>query len=104
MDQSSLDQFGTDARDDDTDERNRGYTRYQIAVREAPDGAEPFADDSCPWCLGSADDFVTKTNDDVTGTLPRDPQVSCGHCSAVIPTDMDWYQRGEKKAFTRHNV
>lgn len=104
-DQSSLSDFGGGVEqqpDGETPGGNggkNGVRRLTIALREAPDNAEPFADDSCPWCLGSADDFVTKTNDDVPGELPQSPQVSCGHCSAVIPVHMDWYQRGEKICF-----
>ena len=116
MTQSSLGDFGADVPEADVDgetpggsaeedgTQNRGYSRRQIALKRAPEGAEPYADDSCPWCLGSADDFIVKTNDDVNGELPRSPQTSCGHCGAVIPTHMDWYQRGEKIAFERHDL
>lgn len=44
----------------------------------APD-AEPFIEESCPWCC-----------------CPRISDGSCDHCEAEIPEDADWYQRGEK--------
>lgn len=44
-----------------------------------------LSDLSCPWCLCDGQHF----EDD-------GEQVGCPDCSAVIPTEADWYQRGEK--------
>lgn len=43
-------------------------------------------DGCCPWCLAASETFKHHA----------DGRVGCGNCEAVIPTDADWYQRGEK--------
>lgn len=93
-DQASLNQFGVDVPEaDEVDETpggsadEDGVRRMVLALDMAPDNAEPYADDSCPWCLAPASDF------DESG------KTSCGNCDAVIPTHMNWYQRGEKVCF-----
>lgn len=40
---------------------------------------------SCPWCLCPSWLFHT-----------RNERVSCSHCEAQIPTEMDWYRSGDK--------
>lgn len=40
----------------------------------------------CPWCLAAAETFVHH----------EDGRVGCGHCDAVIPVGVKWYERGEK--------
>lgn len=99
--QASLGDFGSTVQEADDDSetlggnadesgtRQRSYSRFELAMQLAPDNAEPFADDSCPWCLAPADDFSQA----VDGT------VSCGNCEAVIPVDADWYQSGQKSCF-----
>jgi len=106
MTQSNLGDFGggvedTDESEETTTKRTEEGTkmsRFQRALADAPEGAEPFDDLSCPWCFGSKSDFVIKTDDDVIGRLPTDKQrqVSCGHCNAVIPVDAEWYLNGKK--------
>jgi hypothetical protein len=77
---------------------DRGIRRTAIALREAPDNAEPNNPLSCPWCLASPDGFKVTTNDDVIGKYPKPDErlVSCGNCNACIPTEADWYLRGRK--------
>lgn len=92
-DQASLGDFGADvpADEDETpggnadEDGTQSYSKLQLAMKDAPDNAEPFADDSCPWCLAPSDDF------DESGDT-----VSCTNCDARIPVGADWYQRGEK--------
>jgi len=94
MTQSSLGDFvaSTDdtadtpgGKDDEDGTQQRGHSRLQVAMRLAPDDAEPFADDSCPWCLAPADRFDRS-----------DGSVECMNCTSRIPIDATWYQRGEK--------
>ena len=42
-------------------------------------------DGCCPWCLAAAETFEHH------GDGAR-----CGYCDARIPTDADWFERGEK--------
>lgn len=99
MTQSNLGDWGVDTPEPEEDEEETqvtessegGRSRFEKAMDEAPDNAEPFDDLSCPWCLGPKDDFKTE---EVAG----ERQVSCTNCSAVIPTTADWYLRGEKIA------
>lgn len=44
------------------------------------DGAP--GDPVCPWCLAPAETFVD------AGLTGR----ACGRCSAVLPTDADWFR------------
>lgn len=94
--QQSLAEFGAvEADSDDETPRgnaDQGLTRFAIAMNEAPDNAEPFADDSCPWCLASADDFRDAESPDIDKPV-------CNNCETVIPVDTDWYQNGEKVCF-----
>lgn len=79
MTQQSLDDFGAESDDDPGLRINR------------PD-PETLSDDatlddtSCPWCLAPASHFRHL----------GDGRVGCGNCHAVIPTDADWYNEGEK--------
>lgn len=43
-------------------------------------------DGCCPWCLASPETFEQHDNG----------SVGCGHCEAIIPIGVDWYERGEK--------
>lgn len=85
--------------DDDSLEESETLRKAKIAIREMPENGEPNADDSCPWCLGSSDDFKVKYIRDVGSPDGLKRQVSCGHCDAVIPTDVEWYQNGVKMCF-----
>lgn len=79
----------TDSDPESTERSESGDQWYKTALKRAPDNAEPFADDSCPWCLGPASDFVEHA----------DGRVGCPHCDSIIPTDAEWYQDGEKVCF-----
>lgn len=104
MSQRSLGDFGVDVDEPEEETEKREVTgggnlsRAQIALKRAPEGAEPYDDLSCPWCLGSKDDFNIRTEDDPHTYVPegQDKVVSCGHCHASIPINADWYLRGEK--------
>lgn len=93
-DQSSLTQFGGGVETDSDGVTPGGNTvedgvrKQKIALSEAPENAEPYADDSCPFCLAPADDF-----EEAPGDLG---DVSCGNCDSIIPVDADWYQEGIK--------
>lgn len=105
--QSALGDFGVDTPEreetaDGVDLSERSMVRLsrrQLALKQAPEGAEPDNPLSCPWCLGSPDDFVKRTSDDAVGELIDDPQISCGNCRHVIPTTAEWYLRGEKMCY-----
>jgi hypothetical protein len=72
-----------DTDDSDTDDpapiESTDYTTLAPTDQRGGDGC-------CPWCLSSAETFEHHDN----GT------VGCSHCGAAIPTDADWYERGEK--------
>lgn len=105
MTQSSLGDFGADVpeQEEPEDEVSEGeslnLSRRQLALKQAPETAEPDNPLSCPWCLESPDNFVKRHEEDAVGELLDDPQVSCGNCGSVIPTDADWYIRGEKMCY-----
>lgn len=91
MKQTDFSDFGGGSPEEaeDEEESEGGFSRMELAMRHAPDDAEPFADDSCPWCLAPAERF-NERNDGVVG---------CGHCDARIPVDAEWYQDGKKMCF-----
>lgn len=97
MGQSSLDSWGVEA--DDADETPRGNStddgaqergmRVDVkAYQMMADDADPFADDSCPWCCAPAHQFTRK--------LSSGDSFACSNCEASIPVNADWYLRGEK--------
>lgn len=103
--QSSLENYGVVEPDDNSETPGGNAeessangsmaSRLQRALQFAPEDAEPYADDSCPWCLG------TEFRESQASRI-NDP--ACVNCGARIPVDADWYQRGEKIAFTRHDL
>lgn len=96
MTQDTLRNFGVDVEATDDEPPSYSYSRWRKALRKAPENAEPLDKLSCPWCLGSKDDFIVRTNDDVQGEVLYGRVVICGNCNAVIPVEADWYLRGEK--------
>lgn len=93
MGQNSLDRWGLEGGSDDPTPRGRAPKKgmrsdVKSYKHHLADNADPFADDSCPWCCAPADDFTTE--------LSSDDSVGCGNCSARIPVDAEWYKRGEK--------
>lgn len=58
---------------------------WTVALHE---DAQPFADDSCPWCAAPAETFRVYENGKIG--CPRSHQ---------IPVDEKWYQRGRKVFF-----
>jgi len=110
--QSALSAWGSDESDDtdeDTEPNSDDTGGSHSPSTSDPDTRtrDPFdfptiSDDavftigSCPWCLEPASKFDLKYPDDFIGEPIRNPQVSCGNCSACIPVEQDWYQRGEK--------
>lgn len=93
MGQQSLDQWNEEGGSDDSTPGGRApKTGLRSDVKSykhyLADNADPFADDSCPWCCAPAHQFTQK--------LSSGDSWGCKNCSASIPVDADWYQRGEK--------
>ena len=97
MDQTDLTAFGMSEEQQPTDETPRGNSRRITAYKRAPKNAQPYEDDSCPWCLGPADDFREAVSPDIDDPV-------CSHCNGIIPVNEEWYQRGEKICFERHDL
>ena len=98
MGQEDLSAFGGGAEEPHPDsETPRGNSRRIGALKSAPPNAEPYEDDSCPWCLAPAEDFREAHSSQIDDPV-------CSNCNARIPVHMDWYQRGEKICFDRHDV
>ena len=106
--QSALDAWGGDS-DEETENKSEASNggSKTVDVESGRTGRSPYSDpalsddavltkESCPWCLHPSDEFREKTNEDVRGELIHSPQISCDNCSAVIPVEEGWYQRGEK--------
>ena len=105
--QSALDAWGSSDGDDDEEEVDSEPPETDVEPSRWSGPRSPFADPaisddavltdySCPWCLHPAEEFRLKYADDFIGEPMRNPLVSCGNCSACIPVETDWYQRGEK--------
>lgn len=85
--QLNLDDFGeTPGGNTDTSRSSTGLSPVALAESHLAPDAQPFNDESCPWCCAPPEHFEETA----------EGQVGCGHCDAIIPVDADWYQRGEK--------
>jgi len=101
-DKSDATDKDTDADSDDAGGSHNGSVSESVTRTRDPFDFPTISEDavftigSCPWCLEPASKFSLKYTDDFIGEPMRDPLVSCSNCSASIPVEEDWYQRGEK--------
>jgi hypothetical protein len=65
----------------------RGSDEFSLQPDWESSGFFPNDPLSCPWCLAPPEMFHNVPNG-----------VGCTRCEALIPTESEWYQRGEKIA------
>jgi hypothetical protein len=78
----------TDDPDDPDDPADTATTEHESSSNAQMYLAPPDqrgGDGCCPWCLSAPETFEY-----------GDGRPRCGFCDSAIPTETEWYQRGEK--------